>query len=107
MILQESIRTKQPAVREIFTQPHASTTFQTVVKSKAAVFVLISFLLCILLFQGLGSPSIYILDEARNAQCAKEMEQNGTFIIPTFNGKLRTDTVSYTHLRAHETPEHL
>jgi 4-amino-4-deoxy-L-arabinose transferase-like glycosyltransferase len=91
MILQESIRTKQPAVREIFTKPHASTTFQTVVKSKAAVFVLISFLLCILLFQGLGSPSIYILDEARNAQCAKEMEQNGTFIIPTFNGKLRTD----------------
>ena len=91
MILQESIRTKQPAVREIFTQPQASTTFQTVVKSKAAVFVLISFLLCILLFQGLGSPSIYILDEARNAQCAKEMEQNGTFIVPTFNGKLRTD----------------
>ena len=91
MILQESIRTKQPAVREIFTKPQASTTLQTVVRSKAAVFVLISFLLCILLFQGLGSPSIYILDEARNAQCAKEMEQNGTFIIPTFNGKLRTD----------------
>ncbi len=34
---------------------------------------------------------IYILDEAKNAACAMEMEQRGDWIVPTFNGELRTD----------------
>ncbi len=39
----------------------------------------------------IGGVSIYILDEAKNAGCAREMFQNGTLIVPTFNDVLRTD----------------
>ncbi|MBA3673498.1 MAG: glycosyltransferase family 39 protein [Chitinophagaceae bacterium] len=44
-----------------------------------------------ILFIKLGATPIYILDEAKNAQCAREMLQHGDFIVPTFNGELRTD----------------
>ncbi len=43
----------------------------------------------ILLFGGLGRAPVYILDEARNAQAAREMLQRRDFIVPTFNGRLR------------------
>lgn len=36
-------------------------------------------------------PSIYILDEAKNASCAREMFESGNLITPTFNGEIRTD----------------
>lgn len=55
------------------------------------LFILLFILVCILLFSNLGAPPIYIVDEARNAQCAKEMMQHHNLIIPTFNGQLRTD----------------
>lgn len=35
--------------------------------------------------------SVYVLDEARNAGCAMEMHQRGDWVVPTFNGELRTD----------------
>ncbi len=35
--------------------------------------------------------SIYILDEAKNAECAREMLEKSDFIVPTFNYELRTD----------------
>jgi 4-amino-4-deoxy-L-arabinose transferase-like glycosyltransferase len=44
---------------------------------------------CILLFSALGKMPLYILDEVRNAQCAKEMMQRDDWIVPTFNGELR------------------
>jgi len=91
MILHESLRNKRPAVSEILTDNRISHTYQNVLNSRTFVLVLVSFLLCVLLFKGLDSPPIYILDEARNAQCAKEMEENNTLLIPTFNGRLRTD----------------
>ena len=37
-----------------------------------------------------GFP-IYILDEAKNSACAMEMMQRGDWVVPTFNGVLRTD----------------
>lgn len=55
------------------------------------LFVVLFSLLGVLLFARLGSPPIYILDEAKNAQCAREMMQDQTLIVPTFNGQLRTD----------------
>jgi 4-amino-4-deoxy-L-arabinose transferase-like glycosyltransferase len=42
-------------------------------------------------FSNLGGTSIYILDEAKNAGCAAEMLRNGDWVVPTFNGVLRTD----------------
>jgi len=47
-------------------------------------------LLVMLLFR-LDAPPVYILDEAKNAQCAREMLQKGEWIVPTFNGIVRTD----------------
>lgn len=44
----------------------------------------------IVLWIGLGSSPIYILDEARNAQAAREMMERNNFIVPTFNGELRS-----------------
>lgn len=44
-----------------------------------------------LLFLKLNAAPIYILDEAKNAQCAKEMLQRNDWVVPTFNSELRTD----------------
>ncbi|MCA0383526.1 MAG: glycosyltransferase family 39 protein [Bacteroidetes bacterium] len=44
-----------------------------------------------LLFLHLGAAPVYILDEAKNAQCAREMWHAGAWVVPTFNGDLRTD----------------
>jgi 4-amino-4-deoxy-L-arabinose transferase-like glycosyltransferase len=35
--------------------------------------------------------SIYILDEAKNAECAREMLEQRSFFVPLFNSVLRTD----------------
>ncbi|MDQ6757619.1 MAG: glycosyltransferase family 39 protein [Bacteroidota bacterium] len=48
-------------------------------------------LLAAILFIRLGATPIYILDEAKNAQCAREMLLRHDFIVPTFNGELRVD----------------
>ncbi|MDA0194628.1 MAG: glycosyltransferase family 39 protein [Bacteroidetes bacterium] len=45
----------------------------------------------IVLSSNIGGHSIYLLDEAKNAQCAREMMESGSWIIPTFNGELRMD----------------
>ncbi len=39
----------------------------------------------------IGGLSIYSLDEAKNATCAREMLERGDLIVPTFNYELRTD----------------
>jgi 4-amino-4-deoxy-L-arabinose transferase-like glycosyltransferase len=51
---------------------------------------LLALLAFMLLFR-LGAAPIYILDEAKNAQCAREMLQRNDWVVPTFNGELRTD----------------
>ncbi|MCB4807492.1 glycosyltransferase family 39 protein [Tamlana sp. 62-3] len=63
--------------------------FQFVKKHKLNIAVfLISLILCLL---GSGHYPIYILDEAKNAEAAREMLSNGNFITPYFNNILRTD----------------
>ncbi len=58
---------------------------------KESYFYFLLIILAILLFFHIGATPIYILDEAKNAECAREMLQNHNWIIPTFNGELRTD----------------
>lgn len=33
---------------------------------------------------------LWIYDEVRNAECAREMWERGDWVVPTFNGELRT-----------------
>ncbi len=58
--------------------------------SDKRLLVLIA-LSCISYFVNLGKAPIYILDEAKNAQCAREMLQRHDWVVPTFNQQLRTD----------------
>ena len=56
-------------------------------KSLCIVF-LVSFVIC---FFSIYSFPIYILDEAKNSEAAREMLVGGNWIVPMFNGELRTD----------------
>ena len=51
----------------------------------AVIFIYLS----IVLFSFLHKPDIYILDEVRNAQSAREMWQSGNYVVPYFNNELR------------------
>ncbi len=44
-----------------------------------------------LFFVNLGGPSLWDVDEGRNLTCSYEMMESGNWIVPTFNGALRTD----------------
>ena len=41
-------------------------------------------------FVNLGTPKLWDRDEPRNARCASEMLERSDWIVPTFNGELRT-----------------
>ncbi|MDY3558893.1 glycosyltransferase family 39 protein [Gemmata sp. JC673] len=44
----------------------------------------------LLTLPNLGAPSLWDVDEGVNAEAAREMRENDTWVIPTFNFKLRT-----------------
>ena len=56
---------------------------------KAWIFVVLAAALVSFIF--LNAYPISILDEAKNAEAAREMWVNGNYWVPTFNGELRTD----------------
>lgn len=54
-----------------------------------SIFIFLA--ITLLCFVNLGGHPIYILDEAKNAEAAREMWMNKDWLVPTFNGELRTD----------------
>jgi 4-amino-4-deoxy-L-arabinose transferase-like glycosyltransferase len=45
----------------------------------------------VLFLTNLGGPSLWDVDEGRNAGCSYEMMESGNFLVPTFNAELRVD----------------
>jgi len=54
-------------------------------------FAFVFLLSLILFFSFLGGTSVFQVAEARNAECAREMMEQKNWVVPTFNGELRTD----------------
>jgi hypothetical protein len=52
------------------------------------VIIIVAF---VLIGANIGGLYIYALDEAKNSTCAREMMEQGEWIVPTFNYELRTD----------------
>ncbi len=59
------------------------------VSTKALILVIV--LSVVIFFSFLGGTSVFQVAEARNAECAREMLERNDWIVPTFNGELRTD----------------
>lgn len=53
--------------------------------------ILIAILSIVLISSNIGGLYIYSLDEAKNSVAAREMLETENWIVPTFNGQLRTD----------------
>jgi 4-amino-4-deoxy-L-arabinose transferase-like glycosyltransferase len=58
---------------------------------RAGHYSLLAAIALSLFFPNLGGPSLWDLDEGRNATCAWEMMLAGNWVTPTFNGELRVD----------------
>ena len=56
---------------------------------KAWIFAV--FAAALVSFTFINAYPISILDEAKNAEAAREMLSSGNFLVPFFNGELRTD----------------
>jgi len=55
---------------------------------KVILVVVVSWLVFSL---NIGNVEVFMLDEAKNASCAREMMERGDLVVPTFNYDLRTD----------------
>lgn len=61
-------------------------------RMKNTYFYLLLFLISfIILSYNAGGLMLYSLDEAKNAEAAREMLEQGEWVVPTFNYELRTD----------------
>ncbi len=61
-------------------------------RMKNTYFYLLLFLISfIVLSYNAGGLMLYSLDEAKNAEAAREMLEQGDWVVPTFNYELRTD----------------
>ena len=59
-------------------------------RNKIPTAGLLAVVLFVTIFLGLGQTSLWDRDEPRNSQCAAEMLEAGDWVVPTFNGNLRT-----------------
>lgn len=53
--------------------------------------ILITILAVAVSFANIGGLDVYALDEAKNAEAAREMYESGNLVVPYFNYELRTD----------------
>ena len=60
-------------------------------KSSTTFYIFLFLFVFSLLNSFSGAYPIYILDEAKNAEAAREMYVNASYIVPYFNGELRSD----------------
>ncbi len=58
--------------------------------SRALHYLLLAAVLAIVTLPNLGAPSLWDVDEGVNVGCTREMMESGTWVVPTFNGELRT-----------------
>src|SRR5262245_36676038 len=65
--------------------------------STAGDLLLVAVVGVLAIFFGLGDAKLWDRDEPRNARCAKEMMDRGDWVVPTFNGQLRTHKPALTY----------
>lgn len=59
-------------------------------ESRPAHYILLALVMAAVSLPNLGAPSLWDVDEGVNAGCTREMMESGTWVVPTFNGELRT-----------------
>ena len=57
---------------------------------RALHYALLAGVLALCTLPNLGTPSLWDVDEGVNAGCTQEMMESGSWVVPTFNGELRT-----------------
>jgi 4-amino-4-deoxy-L-arabinose transferase-like glycosyltransferase len=57
---------------------------------RPAHYALLAIAFAAVTLPNLGTPSLWDVDEGVNVGCTREMMASGTWIVPTFNGELRT-----------------
>ena len=59
--------------------------------NKKQTLLLILTLAIAVMFANIGGLDVYALDEAKNAEAARAMFETGDYVVPYYNGELRTD----------------
>ncbi len=59
--------------------------------SKLLSLAIILALAALTAFANIGGLDVYALDEAKNAEAARAMFESGNYVVPMYNGDLRTD----------------
>ena len=79
-----------PRIQEVMDRIFGHDTARLLAKRSWA-YVLLLLIGGICFLPNLGQHGLWDIDEAHNAECAREMWEAGNFIVPTFNYSLRTD----------------
>ncbi len=61
------------------------------IANRLSLFLLLIVVGFLLFLPGSGACSLWDVDEAHNAECAREMFDSGNWVVPTFNFALRSD----------------